>query len=686
MTGGSTSDARPFGRRLWRTPFRDLVRGRITGRLDLEAVFEDAALPTELDGMVRRVARRTRLDRLERVEVARDLAEHFRDGLADAGDPATLVRDFGDERSAARLIRRSMLRKRSLVRRVNRRFVQATVITVTAMVGIYLLAAARYWSQRPIIRTDYIAEMNERIAALPPDARSWPRIRSAMTELRGLVEPDRSAITDRPETLKRADAISRLAEAAQQSALRPWNGVDSYDGLGHRDDALASSDLIEAFFRDAAPAMAELRAAAALPGLGRELVSGPPTDPADVAFFGLDSRVASASPETDPEHALAESVIAIELPQYTTLRSAARVLGADARRAVVAGDGARAIEDLRAMVGLARQTREPSFLIGQLVAIAIEQLAFDVVLDALASHPAGFSDDDLATLATLLSTIDDERLAMDLAGERLFFMDLAQRFYTDDGDGNGVLTLRAAEGMGQLGPGSGIPDTPNVIGFLVAPGLANLTLDRASATRVWNEYFDVCEQATSRDPWALDRGTLEIVDGRPLEETMAGWRNRLRYFPLNLLMPAMDKAILAGLAVRAQRDLVETTVALERTRRATSAWPSTLDAMPIDLLADPVRDPFDGEPLRYEVREGVPVLWTIGPDRDDDGGHAIDDRRDPSRGGRRITSPASLASTSSFWGADQPAEIDLDGDIVVWRGPDPDPATFSRRGAAEVAD
>ncbi len=662
----SSEAGRSFGRRLRRTPFRDLLRGRVTGRLDLDVVFEETALPPAIESLVRRVARRARLDRLERVDVARDLAEHFRDGLADGGDPDDLVHAFGDERAAARLIRRSMLRKRSLVRRVNRRFVQAILVTVAAVVGIYLLAAARYWSQRPIISTDYIAQMNEPIAALPSDERSWPRIRAAMTELRGLVEPDPRAVSDRPEVLKRADAINAIVEAGQRAAIEPWAGAESDAWQVEHDDFSPSQETVDAFFAASSSALESLRTAAALPGLGRELTSGPPQDPADVAFFGIESRLSDDS-GTDPDHALAGSVIAIELPQYTTLRSAARVLAADARRAIVAGDGGRAIEDLRAMFDLARQTREPSFLIGQLVAIAIEQLAFDVVLDALASHPAGFSDDDLATLAALLSTVDDERLAMDLTSERLLFLDLAQRFYTDDGDGNGVLTLRAAEGMGQMGAGPGIPDTPSVVGFLVAPGLANLALDRGSAIRVWNEFFDVCEQATALDPWTLDRSALAIVDGRPLEETTAGWRNRLRYFPLNLLIPAIDKAILAGLAVRTQRDLVETVVALERTRRLQGDWPQSLDAIPGDVLARPVRDPFDGRSLRYDIRDGVPTLWTIGPDRDDDDGRAVEDRRDPSRGVRRIASPASLASTSSFWGADQTAEPELDGDIVVWR-------------------
>ncbi|MFM1833751.1 MAG: hypothetical protein RLZZ461_2067, partial [Planctomycetota bacterium] len=593
-TNAPSASSRSFARRLRRTPLRDIVRGRVTGRLDLDAVFEETALPEPVEALVRRVARRTRLDRLERVDVARDLAEHFRDGLADGGETETLIRAFGDERAAARLIRRSMLRKRSLVRRVNRRFLQAILITFAAMIGIYLLAAARYWSQRPIVSTDYIAQLNEPIKALSPAERSWPRIRAAMTELRGLVEPDPSAPNDRPEVLARADSINAFVDAAQSAAVESWRGPDPHAEIEGLDEATPSPEAIDAFFAASDTALETLRAAAALPGLGRQLGAGPPSDPEDVAFFGLESR-----PPADPAGTLAGSVIAIELPEYMTLRSAARVLGADARRAVVAGDGSRAVADIDAIFGIARQTREPSILIGQLVAIAIEQLGFNVVLDALAAHPDAFTDDDLSTLADVFANLDDDRLAMDVSSERLLFLDLAQRFYTDDGSGNGVLTLRAAEGMGQMGAGTGIPEAPGVVGFLVAPGLANLALDRASAVRVWNDFFDVCERLASVEPWTLDRGELEIVDGRPMFEIMDGWRNRLRYFPLNLLIPAIHNSILAGLAVRSERDLVATVIALERARRRTGDLPSSLDAIPADLLADPVRDPFDGNPLRY---------------------------------------------------------------------------------------
>ncbi len=655
------------GHRLRNTPMTDLVRGRVSGRLDLEATIADAGLVGPLADLVRRVAKRTRLPRLERVDVARDLAEHFRDGLAAGTDEETLIRDFGDERAAAQLLRRSMVRKRPLLARVGRRFVQAGSITMVVVVGLYAIAAANYWRQRPIIRTDYVAQLNAPIAATPESERAWPGIRGAMTEIRMLVDPvDSSDAGMALDGVARDRIVTRFVDAARLSAIEPWSGPDE-DALGRQamEEDAPTREAVDGLFDRVEPALEQLRVAAALPALGREVTTGLPSDPADVAFFGFESRVATAGPTQ-----AFDSVLAIELPHYPTIRNAGRLLATDARRAVAAGDGERAVADLEAAMGLARQVRTPSFLIGQLVGSSIEMLAFDVVLDAMATHPDAFTDADLERIAGVFAVRADDRSAFDLANERLFFEDLAQRFYTDDGEGNGHLTLHVGAGIGALNQGGGLPleGLPTAAGFLFAPALANLSLDRRTAMEIWNDFFDRCDEACRAEPWQVDRASLSSLDGRPLEETMADWRGRLKYFPLNLIVPAIDNAVLAMLATESQRDLVETVIALERTRRRVGEWPPSLSVLPTDLLAEPARDPFDGEILRYGILDGVPVIWTIGPDRRDDGGLEIEDRRDPEQGRRRIDSPSSLASLSDYWGVDQDAERELVGDVVVWRG------------------
>ncbi|HHN77741.1 MAG TPA: hypothetical protein ENK11_03570 [Phycisphaerales bacterium] len=67
---------------------------------------------------------------------------------------------------------------------------------------------------------------------------------------------------------------------------------------------------------------------------------------------------------------------------------------------------------------------------------------------------------------------------------------------------------------------------------------------------------------------------------------------------------------------------VRVAIALERSRLAEGAWPASLDALvPAYLDSIPV-DPFTDGPLRYALGEGGPVVYSVGMDREDDGGRA----------------------------------------------------------------
>src|SRR5688500_15815926 len=96
-----------FLRRLRYTPLLDLLRGRVSGRLDVRRRLDASALPPAARVLVGRVVKRTRLWRVEKLDVAEELVSHFADGLAAGESADDLVAAFGDERQAARLIRRA---------------------------------------------------------------------------------------------------------------------------------------------------------------------------------------------------------------------------------------------------------------------------------------------------------------------------------------------------------------------------------------------------------------------------------------------------------------------------------------------------------------------------------------------------------------------------------------------------
>ncbi|TVQ61423.1 MAG: hypothetical protein EA379_06360, partial [Phycisphaerales bacterium] len=89
---------------------RDLVRGRVSGRLDLETSLRDSELPESTRALITGIVRRTRLWPLERADVAEELTAHFRDALEAGESAAAAEAAFGDPRQTARLIRRAKRR------------------------------------------------------------------------------------------------------------------------------------------------------------------------------------------------------------------------------------------------------------------------------------------------------------------------------------------------------------------------------------------------------------------------------------------------------------------------------------------------------------------------------------------------------------------------------------------------
>src|SRR5687767_15996240 len=133
------SDTLPYSiwYKLRYTPLRDLMRGEITARMDLRRRLEEAAVPPEVRDVVHRVVKRTRLWRLEQLEVAQELLAHFADGIASGASAELLIQQFGDERQAATLIRRAKRRSRPL----SWQFMRITGWSVAAVLLVYFAFA-----------------------------------------------------------------------------------------------------------------------------------------------------------------------------------------------------------------------------------------------------------------------------------------------------------------------------------------------------------------------------------------------------------------------------------------------------------------------------------------------------------------------------------------------------------------
>jgi hypothetical protein len=158
------------------TPLRDALRGKLTARLDLRRPLEETALPAEVKQLLLRVVKTTRLWRLERLEVLQELIAHFADGIASGVSAGELIKTFGDERQAARLIRRAKRRNRPLPWHALRFAGWSTA----SLFVLYCGYAAYFFAGRPLPRVNYVDVINKTIETTPVEDRGWTFYRRAL--------------------------------------------------------------------------------------------------------------------------------------------------------------------------------------------------------------------------------------------------------------------------------------------------------------------------------------------------------------------------------------------------------------------------------------------------------------------------------------------------------------------------
>ena len=76
-----------------------------------------------------------------------------------------------------------------------------------------------------------------------------------------------------------------------------------------------------------------------------------------------------------------------------------------------------------------------------------------------------------------------------------------------------------------------------------------------------------------------------------------------------------------------RRDGLLPGIALEVYRRQRGTYPDSLDALVPQFLPKVPADRITGEPIRYRIVDGRPLIYSVGADRKDDGGRPTADPR-----------------------------------------------------------
>lgn len=566
--------------------------GLARSRRRVDQVIAESSLPEPTRALVRRVVKQTRLWRREQADVARELVAHFEDGLASGAMPIDLEVSFGDARHAARLIRRAKIRQRGLAWHSYYRFAQALGCLIVVFLLSYLYLGVRVWTTKPRIAHDYLTVLNAEASAVPDSDRAWPLLRQAMLSL--TAEPD----------LTRADE--------QPLDTDIWA---VHPGDAHWDAALAH-------LKNNQEALAYVQQATTKKHLGYRYVWDWDAE--------LEQAVAARA-QRPIEDAFAGRLFDAEAPLYLMtlphareLRVLARMLAFDIRAAAHQGDASQAFEGMMALQRYASLQRFEGVLVSQIVGLSIRMLALQTISEALHEHPGMFSEEQLALLAHEIAASAGRDRVFSLDGEAAIFHDSLQRTYTDDGRGGGAFMLTnyqvLVEEASPIVPSvpRGIA-SPHTILKAFAPLAAGFIADRRSLREMHDRLLAHAERIISRPLWESPRinefaAALDRLESDPVA--------RVRFFPLLHHMPSFTHVSRISERFVQQRDALLVAIGLEIHRQRHGGYPETIDALIPALLPAVPPDRHTGKPLNYVLKEGKPLLYSVGIDLDDDGGIA----------------------------------------------------------------
>ncbi|HEX8325375.1 MAG TPA: hypothetical protein VF595_15845 [Tepidisphaeraceae bacterium] len=627
--------------RLRYTPLRDLLRGRASGRLDWRNRIAESGLPPAVRSAVARIVRSMRLSRGEKCDVATELIAHFADGLNAGVDADTLVRDFGDERTTARLIRRAKWRQRPLVWQAWTYALRAAAV----LAAIYAVLFVRFLIGRPAVSVDYVARLNASTESVAADDRAWPLYRQAILSL-GLAASRRDpTLFERVNETEGGDSGYIQIIDATPADPAGWRTLTAW--LDAHQDGLAV-----------------VRKAAARPEVGFILgPSGSALDPE------LGWTAASTAPADDP----GGGVIAVLVPHLTPKRHMVNLLTADARYALEQNRVDRWPDDIEAILNMGDQ-RDTPMAISQIVAVGHYEVAFQEVAAVLRTKPHLLSDRQLIALAHRISRVGGDTAASlfspnRLAAERMMIYDLVQRTFTDDGHGDGRITRAGLQKLAQFF-GPAIKSYRDVDIYLPLFGIETYDLMEESATsltvasrRELLDAYDRLMDETEADLTVPRRELAPDSDPERLSRrSFADRRHDLwvdkKLWPLSGLIPGYERIAVTAERLLGTRDGLVVAIALELHRRRHGQYPATLEAMTPTLLPRVPLDRIDGRPVRYRLIDGRPVVYSVGDDGDDDAA-----RRPVDRNGN-----ADLYGAAQWPGATHPKQPVTEGDWVLFDG------------------
>ena len=581
---------------------------------DWKSALAASDLPADIQETIRTLVQRTGLMRFEKYEITDELISHFADGHQRGKSWESLQETFGDTDVAAELFRTSKLRNRPMAIKAGK----FTLWTMFSAGAGYIGLLAFFSNSSPSVTVDYHAEMNQTAASIPEDQRAWLVYRDMWTKyeiaeggtksyfsfIYAIDENrERTGLLIRPDDSQWPAAVEALKESADLlGALRRGSRLQHVGLALYSDRSRYSEEDFKALF--------------------------PNKKYEDFKDGDKDSSFGASGFSDEANKLMARSTVSTLLPHVQSFRAIARLLNVDNRLAVIEGDPDRAVENIQAILGFARQQHNEPFLVSNVVANALVKMACADIEELVTEHSTFLSDEHLQNLSKMIEQYDGLSMP-DLTGENHIYKDLIQRIFTDDGNGDGRLTPVGIEILTIMHSWQGeqsqwISKLPwyqqSSIGRTISGPAMMLTAPTRKEIEAMAKENLVDVEARFDTPWWED--DFADIDERHDEmakdmEFGAAWQ---------LMAPRLGQVRGSYQRTIGEIDAARLGIAVHRFHNKNKRWPQSMkelnfDAVPLDRVT--------GEPLRFLIRSDEKstdkpketlVIYSVGNDRDDDQG------------------------------------------------------------------
>jgi len=300
-----------------------------------------------------------------------------------------------------------------------------------------------------------------------------------------------------------------------------------------------------------------------------------------------------------------DNPIEATFPYYATMREAARMLSVRAEVLAADGDLDGAVASCATGLRMAEHAKMAPILIGQLVAYAIQGIEMTALERALSKEtPSPAAARKL--FDQLAATDQMTPFARSMQGERACGL-------WDFGFVRSGPLRKVAELVWQVPPHlSSTPRQVVAVALYRTVGRPFLNLDELTYLRMWEKHSHAVQL-----PWPQSEEESKAID------VAISHLPTYRSFLTKMVLPVFSRDIESRDTTTAQLRAAQIALALKAYRAERGRYPGSLGELQDAGWKLPT-DPFGGKPYRYRrEREGF-VVWSIGPDMDDDGGRPLD--------------------------------------------------------------